>query len=142
VLPEPFVSKVLLQKPAFRVAIDLQADWVRAAGPSTPLAMSVLVVKAETVRRSPDAVRALLARYAESTRWVNEHPREAALLVEKHALGFSAAEAEAAIPRCNIRCVPAREAKPAVEAFLRVLLSFSPEAIGGRLPDDAFYLEE
>lgn len=142
VLPEPFVTKVLLQQPRFRVALDAQAEWERAAGPGAPLAMSVLVVKAETARRYPALVRAFLERYADSTRWVNSHPREAGSLVEKHGLGFSAAEAEAAIPRCNIRFVPAAEARPAVEAFLRVLLASSPDAIGGRLPGDAFYLAQ
>ncbi len=142
VLPEPFVTKVLLKQPRFRVVLDAQAEWDRAAGGRTPLAMSALVVKAETARRSPALVAAVLRRFSESSRWVNEHPAEAGLLVEKHGLGFSAAEAEAAIPRCNIRYVPAAEARPAVEAFLGVLLASQADSIGGRLPDDAFYLAQ
>ncbi len=142
VLPEPFATKVMLQQPRFRVALDLQAEWERAAGPASPLAMSVLVVKSGTADRYLALVRAFLQRYEASTRWVNEHPREAGALVEKHGLGFSAAEAESAIPRCNIRYFPASAARPAVEAFLRVLLAFSPDAIGGRLPGDEFYLAE
>ena len=142
VLPEPFVTKVLLKQPRFRVALDAQAEWERAAGAQTPLAMSALVVKAETARRYPALVKALLGRFADSTRWVNENPAEAGRLVEKHGLGFSAAEAEAAIPRCNIRYVPAAQARPAVEAFLKVLLDAQPDSIGGRLPDDAFYLAQ
>ncbi len=142
VLPEPFVTKVLLQKPGFRVVIDAQEEWLRNAGPEAPLAMSALLIKAETARRYPALARAVLARYAESSVWVNGHPREAGVLAEKHGLGFASAEAEAAIPRCNIRFVPARAARPAVDAFLRILLASSPDAIGGRLPDDAFYLEE
>jgi NitT/TauT family transport system substrate-binding protein len=142
VLPEPFVTKVLLQKPGFRVVIDVQQDWLRNAGPGAPLAMSSLMVKAETAHRYPALVRAVLARYAESSAWVNEHPHDAGVLAEKHDLGFASAEAEAAIPRCNIRFVPARKSRQAVNAFLGILLASSPDAIGGRLPDDAFYLEE
>jgi NitT/TauT family transport system substrate-binding protein len=142
VLPEPFATKVLLQRPDFRVAVDVQQEWLRAVGERAPLALSVLVVKAETSERRPAVVRAFLQRWAESTAWVNAHPGEAGVLVEKHGLGFAAAEASAAIPRCNIRYVPAGEARPAVEAFLRVLLASAPDAVGGRLPDDAFYLAE
>jgi len=74
--------------------------------------MRSLVVKEETARRSPALVAALLERYKGSTLWANEHPREAGILVEKHGLGFTSAEAEAAIARCNIRFVPARAARP------------------------------
>jgi NitT/TauT family transport system substrate-binding protein len=139
-LPEPFVTRVLMQRPGSRVVLDLQEEWRRAAGSETPLAMSALVVRAATARRAPRLVKAFLARFADSTLWVNEHPREAGLLVEKHGLGFAAAEAEAAIPRCNIRFVAAAQARPAVEAFLAVLLASQPDSIGGKLPDDDFYL--
>jgi NitT/TauT family transport system substrate-binding protein len=142
VLPEPFVTKVLLQKPGARVALDAQAEWLRMAGPGAPLAMSALVVKADTAQRAPRLVSDFLRLYAGSVAWVNDHPKEAGPLVEQAGIGFTAAEAERAIPRCNIRFVPAPQARGAVEAFLQVLLSFSPDAIGGRLPDDAFYLEE
>jgi NitT/TauT family transport system substrate-binding protein len=34
------------------------------------------------------------------------------------------------------------DARPAVEKYLQVLLDFSPETIGGKLPDAKFYYQK
>jgi NitT/TauT family transport system substrate-binding protein len=142
VLAEPFVTKVLLAAQDVRVAIDVQKSWARIFGAEAELAMGCLVVKEETARRHPELVSAFLSAYRESIEWVNEHPAEAGVLVEKHQIGFTAAEAAVAIPRSNIRYEGAQSSRRAVEAYLQVLLDYSAPSIGGRLPDDGFYLEE
>ena len=86
----------------------------------------------------PEAVKTFLEEYAASTAYVNEHPAEAAALVEQY-IGVKAAIAEKAIPACNIVCVTGEEMKQAAGGYLKVLFDLNPKAVGGALPADDFY---
>ena len=46
-----------------------------------------------------------------------------------------------ALPACNIVCITGAEMKAAVSNYLQVLYEADPAAVGGNLPDDAFYYE-
>ena len=56
-------------------------------------------------------------------------------------LGITANEqiAAKAIPQCNIVCITGSEMKDALGGCLNVLFEQNPAAVGGALPDDAFY---
>jgi NitT/TauT family transport system substrate-binding protein len=138
-LPEPFATMALSGRPDLRVVGDIQAEWERAGG-SANYPMTALVVDAGFAREYPDAMRTILADYRASTEWVRAHPAEAGVLVEKHQLGLRAAVIGAAIPKSNYVFIPAREARPAIEALFRAFLEYAPESIGGVLPGDRFYL--
>jgi NitT/TauT family transport system substrate-binding protein len=138
VLPEPFATMALSGRPGLRAVGDIQAEWVRAGG-SANYPMTALVVDAGFARDYPDAIRVILADYRASTEWVRAHPAEAGELVEKYELGLRAPVVKAAIPKSNYVFIPAREARPAIEALFRAFLEYAPESIGGALPGDAFY---
>ncbi|MDR2245935.1 MAG: ABC transporter substrate-binding protein [Treponema sp.] len=138
ILPEPFATMALTGRKDLRTVGDIQAEWVRAGG-SANYPMTALVVNAEFARERPDAIRAILAEYRSSTEWVRSHPAEAGALVEKHDLGLRAAVVSAAIPKSNYVFIPAREARPAIEALFRTFLEYAPESIGGVLPGNTFY---
>jgi NitT/TauT family transport system substrate-binding protein len=101
--------------------------------------MTALVVSAKLASSNPAAVKAILVAVSDSIAWVKSDPATAGALVEKHELGLKAPIAAKAIPRSAYVFTPAREARPAVEALLKVFLAATPASIGGRLPDDAFY---
>jgi hypothetical protein len=52
---------------------------------------------------------------------------------------MDAETALAAIPRCNIEYTPASLAWKTVNEYIEVILNFSPEDAGGKLPDESFY---
>ncbi|NMC27232.1 MAG: ABC transporter substrate-binding protein, partial [Syntrophomonadaceae bacterium] len=83
-----------------------------------------------------------LQEYAASIDWVNKNPAEAGALVGKKDLGIPADVAVVAIPRCNIRYMSAMDAKPAVDKYLQILLDFSPNTVGGKLPDANFFFQK
>jgi NitT/TauT family transport system substrate-binding protein len=138
ILPEPFATMALAGRPDLRTVGNIQDEWIRAGGTAN-YPMSALVVDGEFARARPDAIRAILAAYRDSTDWVADHPAEAGALVEKHDLGLRAAVVAAAIPKSNYVFIPAREARPAIEALFRTFLEYTPESIGGALPGDGFY---
>ena len=47
--------------------------------------------------------------------------------------------AKKALPACNITAITGEEMKKALSGYLNVLYEADPKAVGGKLPDDAFY---
>jgi len=141
VLPEPFVTMVRLKsKGRVKPVLDFQEEWRRVRGSRTSYPITVVVVKPSIAKEHPDVVRRFLDSYEESIEWVNANPPQAAELIGKYGV-LPAALAKPAIPNCNLRFIPAQEAKPLMEEYLGVLLDFNPASVGGSLPDEAFYFE-
>lgn len=47
--------------------------------------------------------------------------------------------AKTAIPYCNIVCITGNEMREKLSGFLKIINAMDPEAVGGKLPDSAFY---
>lgn len=138
-LPQPFVTVAQTQIPELRIAVDLNEAWTALDNGSLFLT-GVLVGRTEFVEEHPEAIATFLEEYAASTAWVNENPAEAAPLIEEAGI-VKAAIAEKAIPNCNITCITGAEMQTAMEGYLQTLLEQNPQAVGGALPDAAFYYE-
>ena len=136
-LPQPFVTVAQTKLDGLRIAMDLTAEW-DALDNGSQLCTAGLIVRTAFAEEHPEAVAAFLAEYADSTAWVNDNVSEAAQLVGQYDI-VDAAVAEKAIPYCNIVCLTGDEMKAAVSGYLAVLYDQNPKAVGGALPDDAFY---
>jgi NitT/TauT family transport system substrate-binding protein len=139
VLPEPFATKVLLANSKMKIVVDFQKEWARLHPEHPVYPMSVLVVKESLLKGRPDIVKNFLRAYRESQEWVKSFPAEAGETAEKLGFGITKADAEGAIPRCNLMYIAAAEARPLMESFLSIFLRFAPESIGRALPDEGFY---
>lgn len=163
VLPEPFVSIALAKNSRLRIAIDLQRAWSalaartaadggggapvggaaggaqRAEGVLASYPLTALVVQRSLSERSPSVVERFLAAERTSMAWVIAHPSEAGRLAERY-LGMPASAVASSIPRLSLAFVPAVKARASVDRFLAVLYSFDPRSIGGRMPDERFFL--
>ena len=98
----------------------------------------VAIVRTEFAQQNPLAVVDFLKEYAASTEYVNANPAEAAVWIEELEIA-KAAIAEKAIPACNIVCISGTEMMEKVSGYLSALYAQNPEAVGGTLPDEAFY---
>lgn len=141
-LPEPWVSVALSKNPQIKVGLDLQKEWSKIQGSNTPFAQTCLVVNQEFAVNHPQIVQKFLDEYAKNIDWVNENPQLAADLIKNTDIGIPADVAMAAIPRCNLKYLGSQESKPAVDKYLNVLLQFSPETVGGKIPDDKFFYQK
>lgn len=137
-LPQPFVTSVLMQNSNVRVALSLTEEWNKVSDGSD-LVTGVVVARREFVESHPEQVKAFLEEYAASTEYVVAHPAEASVWIEELGVVAKAALAEKAIPQCNIVCITGEEMKKDVSGYLAALCEQNPEAVGGTLPDDAFY---
>jgi len=137
-LPEPFVSSVLVKNPNARVALDLNNAWEDASG--TKLVMGVYIASRTFYNEHPDLVKAFLKDYAASVDKVNT-AADAASVVANLGIVGSEAIAKQAIPRSYIVSITGDEMKSAASAVLNVLFTANPKSVGGKLPGDDLYAE-
>ena len=141
-LPEPHVTSVLNQNPAFRVALDvteLFEQYAREKGDNAVLSMGCVIVRKEYAEQNPDKVAAFMQAYAESVAFVNANVDEASQMVEAQGIIPKAAVAKKAIPNCHIVFVTGEEMKTQIAPFFQILFNANPKSVGGTLPGDDFY---
>lgn len=135
-LPEPFVSSVLVKNSNARVALDLNKAWEDASG--TKLVMGVYIASRAFYNEHPDQVKAFLKNYAASVEKVNTADDAASVVANLGIVG-SEAIAKQAIPRSYIVSITGDEMKSAASAVLNVLYTANPASVGGKLPGDDLY---
>lgn len=140
-LPQPFVTTAQMKNESVRVALDLTAEWDKLqAGNKTPSAMvtGVVVARKKFVEENPEAVSNFMDHYKDSVDFVNKNVADAAKLVGQYDI-VPEKVAEQAIPKSNIVFLEGSQMKDKLSGYLAVLMEQNPKAVGGELPDDAFY---
>jgi len=141
-IPEPMLSNVLIKRNDINVSFDIQEEWAKVTGLSSSYPQASLIIKTDLIKNNPDFVEAFLKEFEESINWANENPTEAGNYSEELQTDLTAKIVEKGIERINMKFVDAYESKQAVETYLNILLEYSPESVGGRLPDDNFYYKK
>lgn len=136
-LPQPYVTTVLMNNDKLRIALDVEKEW-EAISADSSVVTGVLVVKSDFLEANKEAFDAFLEEYAASVEYVNGQADDAAALVEKYDI-FKAGPMKKAIPLCNIVLIRGTEMKDKVSAYLQVLYDQKPESVGGKLPAEDFY---
>ncbi len=139
-LPVPAATAVLMQNGDVREALDLTEEWDNAGGDGV-LTMGCVVVRTQFAKENPQAVETFLAEYEDSIRYMTDPANlsEAALLAEKQGIVPKAAVAEKAIPAANLCFVTGDDMMDGIQGYYQVLFQADPAAIGGSIPDGAFY---
>ena len=134
--PQPYATVASTKYPEFRRAFDLASEWEKIG--EGKMVTACLMVRKDFADANPDAVATLLKEYEASANWVNANVDQAAELTEKY-INIKAAVAKKAIPLCSVVCISGSAMKASASAYLSVLHSFKPAAVGGSLPKDDFY---
>ena len=139
-LPQPMVTAAMAQVEGLRVALDVTEEWANIQGEGgTELITGCVIVRNEVLEANKDAVDTFLKEYKASIEYVNANVVDAAQLVADYGIIANAAIAEKAIPACNIVFMGGEDMKANMEGYLGVLAQANPKAVGGALPDAAFY---
>lgn len=136
-LPEPFVTTVLAKDENIRMAIDVNEAWNNLNQMDLP--MGIIIANANVVKDNAKGIEAFLKDYETSVKFVDENLEDAAALVEKFGIVPNAALAKVAIPKCNIVYRDSSASKDSLNKFYEILEQANPKAVGGKLPDEAFY---
>ena len=139
VLPEPMITVAKAKNADLKVSLDLTAEWNKLDGKQDTLVQGCVVVRTAFLEAHPKAVANFLSAYEASVNYVNTNTEEAADLIVKHGIFAQAPVAKKAIPKCNIHFVAGDDMKTAMNTYLTILSGINASAIGGKVPDDAFY---
>jgi NitT/TauT family transport system substrate-binding protein len=108
---------------------------VVGGGIRTPIAGTVAL---PSVQGNPKVIQEFQKQFELAIAWMLGNPDEAGILAEEK-LGFKAKAVSKSLANIAWDFVTARDARDDLEVFLGIMYEFSPESIGGRLPDDGFY---
>ena len=139
VVPEPFATIAQLKSKDVKAAIDYQVEYSLVNGKDAEIPLTVLVTTRAFAEKNSKAINDFLKNYEKSYNWVVKHPVQAGNLCEKHNLGLAADVLAKAIPVSNYVYIPAKNGQKNVEDFLQILLEYSADSIGGKLPEADFY---
>lgn len=120
-------------------AISIQEAWGRMTGRAPVLPQAGLAVTKGFKAEGADMLAAILSKLAAVTHEVRANPKAAAANATE-ALGMPAPLLAASIPSSNLVARPASEARADVERMLSTMAGAGFKKIGGKLPDDGFYL--
>lgn len=137
-VPEPNVSAIISQNQAVKVALSMNTEWEAVAGANNKLMMGCVAVRKEFAEANKAAVDAFLAEYKASIEKAADVEATAALC-ESYGIIPKAPLAKKAIPNCQLTFVSGADMKAQIAGYYQVLFDANPKAIGGKLPDDAFY---
>ena len=141
-LPQPFVSVAESKSENVRIALDLTEEWEKLQkdeeNPSA-LVMGVVVANKDFLEKYPDSVDEFLEDYNESSKWVNENIDDAAKVIGENDI-VEENIAKKAIAYSNIVSISGDEMKEKLSGFLKVLFDQDPKSVGGKLPEEDFYI--
>lgn len=138
-LPQPYTTVALNSNESFRIALDVTEEWEKIN--EGTVVTGVLVARRSFIEKNKNAFLAFLDEYKSSTVFANEHIEETASLLESFDI-FKAAIAKKAIPYCNVTYIAGDEMKQKALSYLKVIFDENPAAVGGKLEEGMFYIEE
>lgn len=142
-LSEPASSVAILRGTmagkSFVRAIDLQEEWGLMADAGPILPQAGLAAIEGFMQSGADILPALQDALIRANAEVLADPARAASAATG-PLELPAPVLAASIPHARLAVRPASEARPAIEAMLSLMAETDVAIIGGKLPDDGFYL--
>jgi len=141
ILPQPFVTQVVMTDKNIKRYIDLNDEWTKIDNNNSVLCMGCLIVNKEFYDNNTAFVEAFLKLYKQSVDFTNNNPEEASIMIEKAGILPKAKLAELAIPDSNIVFKNAADSKAEITEFLTILFESNPASIGGKMPDEGFFAD-
>ena len=131
VLGEPFLSLVLRKDSSLHIVADLNR---LSPQDSLGFAQTAIVCAPEAEAYRQELCAALRRSCAET----KAHPELAIQRLEQQRLFAPGALTRESVRRCRIDFREGTEAASSMEAFLRLIDSYEPRALGGKMPDAGF----
>ncbi len=138
-LPVPAATAILIKNQDVRSALDVAAEYEKAASDGSVLTMGCLAARADFIEAHPEAVADFLDRYESTVGFVKDNTQDAAELVAKYEITGNAQIAAKALPDAGIVCITGEELRPSLEGYLQVMFDANPASVGGAMPGDDFY---
>ena len=143
VLPEPLATGAvlhgLINAAPIRRVLSLQDEWGRVTGHAPRIPQAGMMIDQNLLDTRPSLIRDLQVQTVRSVAWTVNNPVSAGRIAEDY-MEIKAPVIEKSIPFSNMAADTAQNARADLENFFTVLGGITPQIIGGKLPDDDFYL--
>ncbi len=137
-LPEPSATVATVKNPDFSVTLDMTAAWDEVSDGSS-LVMGCLVVNRDFAAAHPEAIAKFLEEYEASIQYVLDDVDAGAAAIAEAGIVDAEAVAKKSIPGSSLTFIAGAQMQETVEGYYEVLYGFNPQAVGGAVPDAAFY---
>lgn len=137
----PATAAIMMAKKAGKTlyrAVNLQDVW-REQHNGLGLPMAGIAVHEKLIEENPEVMEAMRTGLVPAKDWVMSNKTAAGELAQEK-MGMKAPIFSASLDYFNVVATGAKELKPGLVAFYETILSMQPEALGGKLPPDDFYL--
>lgn len=143
ILPEPAATAAeiksrLTGKPVTR--IDLQQVWGEVTGRAARIPQAGTLIQEKLALERPDILAAVKQAGIDGVAMMNDDPAQSAAIGVK-AFGLNTPIITKAMKNVTMKRLSGADAREELEFFYRALMELSPKLVGGKLPDDAFYLD-
>lgn len=141
-LPEPAATAAILKGKGAGLELHrivLQDVWETVTGSASVMPLGGTMCQASLAADHPETVAALQTGIGEAVNWINAHPAEAARQCADF-FGLKPMVLQKSLETFPLRRSPAAEARKDLEFYYSALMEMSPKLVGGKLPDQGFYL--
>lgn len=138
VLPEPQVSQLLASDPQAKIVIDIQKDWAKWHKGDDSVPYVGLFVRGPWATQNPTLANQIAQAYAKGVKWMNDNPQAAAKMGAK-VLDMPETVVAQALKRTRLAIYDSARTKALTNEHLEEMLQFSPDLVGGKVPDAGFY---
>lgn len=139
-LIEPQVTRVKMQNPKVKVALEFENEWKKVTKTDTMIPNAGFGAMGKFVKENPELAKKFQNEYEKALKWVKENPAEAGKLAEKH-LGLKSKLIENAIPNMGLYFKNSKDASKELKIFYEMLNEFDSKMIGGKIPSEDMYYE-
>lgn len=141
-LPEPATTAAELKGKAAGMTftrIALQDIWQEVTGTDMFLPLGGTVCRTDLAKNHPETISPIVTGIGKAVEWLNSHPVEAG---KEFAgmFGLKGPVLQKSLERYPLQRIPAKQARAGLEFYFKALMQLSPKLVGGKLPDEAFYL--
>lgn len=120
--------------------INLQTEWGRIHNTAPRIAQAgTLALPSVTSRK--ELLEKFEEEFEKSVTWILENPEEAAEIIAGYLPQMKKPMIIAGIRNSDLKAVTAKDAEADTMKFFRVLHSFAPEKIGGKMPGTELFYE-
>ena len=138
ILPQPFATVAMMQDQELSMNFSLSDEWAAKSGAGGTVT-GVTIVRRAFAEEHPAALRQFLDDHTASVAYMTENTADGARLIEEYGIVGAAVADEVLAYFSPISSVSGEEMKTSVNGYLSALYEIAPEAVGGKMPDEAFY---
>lgn len=139
ILPQPFATVAMMQDQELALNFSLDDAWKQYSADGSGIVTGVTIVRKAFAEDHPAAAAQFIQDHQQSVDAAAEDSQTAAQLIEEYGI-VKAAVASQVLENFNpLSAVSGSEMKAWVSGYLDMLFEMSPDAVGGKLPDEGFY---